>query len=84
MVVRYIGSALSKHIMTITKKETAIKLLSDATLPIAYQYKSAEGKTLYAFYTHTEYCDIWHSPFVHDPVCLKTDNTLTKQGRDLV
>ena len=67
--------------MTISKLSHAIKALQDSDFPIAYEYRGLEDQQLWAFYTHPEYDDIYSSPFVRSPICLKADNQLTDEGK---
>tara|TARA_R110000824_G_scaffold370057_1_gene559585 strand:- start:270 stop:518 length:249 start_codon:yes stop_codon:yes gene_type:complete len=75
--------------MTITTEKGARACLSNDELPIGYQFESDPNTghkpgRLWAFFTHPEYDDVQRgmSPFVHNPILLKYDNKLTKEGEE--
>jgi hypothetical protein len=76
-----------RKLMTINTKETALQCIRDDELPIAYIYDSGfhgdEGKR-WSFFTHKQYDDMYTSPWVHSPVCLKYDGELTDEGKEFI
>jgi hypothetical protein len=72
--------------MTVTQRDTCLKLLGDSEFPIGYMYFPVESERihsrLYAFFTDPRWDDM--SKIGVDYVCLKYDNLLTDEGRDLI
>ena len=71
--------------MTVTQRDTCLKLLGDSEFPIGYTYR-VEGREaeLYAFFTEPKWDDMAGAPLVGTMTCLKYDNKLTDKGREWI
>lgn len=70
--------------MTVTQRDTCLKLLGDSEFPIGYSYRVKDRNTeLYAFFTDPKWDDMSRID-VESYTCLKYDNLITDEGREWI